>query len=452
MSDVFADRQLADIALEKLSLIRAPRGYGVYASAGAKYQFAVFGRDSLEVGEDLLFADQPLCKEILLAVARLQGQKLHVANEEEPGKIHHEYRAISLNGMPISRIAKLILDYLSSRWGGDVDGLRYYGSVDSTPLFVRLVGRYVAEYGPEILEEIVIDRHGRRRPMRDHVRAAAEWVRHRVEDSSWQLLEFQRFNPKGLPYQAWKDSETGYLHTDGTRANADGGIASIEVQGYAYDALVTASNLVALDNDDAEKYRQSAQKLQSQTLKLLWMDGKQPFFAIGLDRDGTGQARQIQTYTSNSAAVLDSGLLLDLPDATRAKYVDPIVDMIMSNEFLTDVGIRTRALRHTSLINFPDYHGSLVSWPKDTYDIAKGLRRHGFEVSATKLEDCLLAATDRSSEFYEFYYIDHEGNVEYRYGSHVRTVESSGKVNVPEPSQAWTISAIISIVYARGHL
>jgi len=453
MSDIVADQELADLALSRLAFIRAPRGFGVYASAGFKYRYAVYGRDSLEVGVDLLYVDPAITREVILTMAYLQGSRLKVRTEEEPGKIHHEYRSLRLGEVPVGIMARIILRYLGSQWGGEHQELCYYGSVDSTPLFVRLVDRYVTAHGPSILDEIITDRRGNKAVLREHVRTAAEWVKRRVDESEWHLLEFQRFNPRGLPYQAWKDSGTGYIHLDGSVANADGGIASVEVQGYAYDALKAASTLVARTPEEASQYEATARQVQKNTLDLLWTKhGRQSFFVIGLDRGPQGETRQIQTFTSNGAALLDSGLLLDLPDKARAEYAASITKVIMSSDFLTDVGVRMRALRHADLVNFADYHGSLVSWPKETYDIAKGMRRHGYVREATQLEERLLSAASRSGEFYEFYHVNRDGKVEYRYGSHRREIQSNGRVNVPEPSQAWTISATLSIIHGRGHL
>lgn len=453
MSNIVADQQLADLALSRLAFIRAPRGFGIYASAGLKYRYAVYGRDSLEAGEDLLHIDPSITREVILTMAYLQGSKLKLRTEEEPGKIHHEFRALRLGEVPVGIMARIIFRYLGSQWGGEHQELCYYGSVDSTPLFVRLVDRYVTVYGPSILDEIITDRRGNKAALREHVRSAAEWVKRRVDESPWHLLEFQRFNPRGLPYQAWKDSGTGYIHLDGSVANADGGIASVEVQGYAYDALLAASTLVARSPQEAKQYEATARAVQKNTLDLLWTKhGKQSFFCMGLDRGEQGETRQIQTFTSNSAALLDSGLLLDLPDKERLEYASSIAKVIMGHDFLTEVGVRMRALRHADLVDFADYHGSLVSWPKETYDIAKGLRRHGYVREATELEERLLAAAARSGEFYEFYHVSRDGKVEYRYGSHRREIQSSGRVNVPEPSQAWTIAAILSIIHSRGHL
>lgn len=435
-----------------VSLIRGEPGFGVYASLGPNYQYAIFGRDSLEFAEDLLDAHPELSREILFAVARLQGWRLESTSEEEVGKIHHEYRARKFGNTEVSEVANRVFDRLSPQWGGNDQELCYYGSIDTTPLFLRLLHRYVQNYGPEILEEVVTDRHEEISTMRHHARLSAEWLRNYVSASEWGLLEYRRLNPVGLPNQAWKDSEVSYLHLDGSRANADSGIASVEVQGYAYDALHAAAELVAGDEDEASYFLQLAASIQQQTLERLWMP-EEHFFAIGLDRDESWQTRQIRTIASNGAALLDSKLLLDLSEDARQEYVTPIARMIMSPDFLTDVGIRTRALRHVDLIDFADYHGAQVSWPKETYDIAKGLRRHGYDAAALELENRLLAAVQKSGEFYEFYYANRDGKIKYHYRNEhpdEPQFHEFGVALLPEPAQAWTMSAVLAIAMQRN--
>lgn len=437
--------------LQLLSLIRAEPGYGVYASLGPNYQFAIFGRDSLEAGEDFLDGHPELTREILVAMAKMQGWHHNETNEEEVGKGHHEYRARHFGGVPVPDVANQVFNHLSEQWGGDTQEMCYYGSVDSTPLFLRLLHRYVRRYDATLLDQVVTDQHQEQFTMRHHARLAAEWLRNKIAASDWGLLEYKRMNPVGLPNQAWKDSEVGYLHADGSRANADSGIASVEVQGYAYDALHAAAELIASDEEEASHFLQLAARLQEQTLERLWMPDEQ-FFAMGLDRDDTQNTRQIKTLTSNSAAVLDSKLLLHLPDEVRTHYVDPIVRTIMGPDFLTGVGIRTRALRHVDLVDFADYHGAQVSWPKETYDIAKGLRRHGYDAAAMELENRLLAAAQKSGEFYEFYYVNRDGKIKYHYrNEHPEEPQfhEFGVALLPEPGQAWTMSAILAIAHSR---
>lgn len=440
-----------DIIDALLALIKAPDSLGVYASVGPNYRYAIFGRDSLEVAEDLIDVRPALSREIILAIASMSGRFKDSSSEEEKGKIVHEYRARRFGGTAISHSAGQILDELSMAWGGTSDELRYYGSVDATPLFVRTVARYCESHDKELLDELVTDRYGVESSLRDNVRSAVEWVVGKVENSSWSLLEFQRLNPLGQPNQSWKDSKTSYLHYDGTPANADGGIASIEVQGLAYDALLAGAELVALDESEERYWRKLARTVQQQTIDHLWSDEDQ-FFVIGLDRspeDGT--SRQIRTITSNVAATLDSGIFLDLPDEQRLRYVEAIVERTMGEDFLTSAGIRCRSLSdERRLKKGADYHGALVTWPKETYDIIKGLKRHGYVEQAQLLQSKLRTTFETSGEFREFYYVKPDGDVKHYYRTeHPNEPQfyEDGAVDTPEPCQAWSLSAAVAIAH-----
>src|SRR5205085_443403 len=81
-----------------------------------------------------------------------------------------------------------------------------------------------------------------------------------------------------IPYQAWKDSGTSYLHADGSLAYYDQPIASVEVQGYAYDALLAAAQLLP---DRAEQCRQLASRLRQSLLEGFWMP-RSSYFAMAL--------------------------------------------------------------------------------------------------------------------------------------------------------------------------
>src|SRR5476651_1146319 len=77
---------------QALYSVTSKTGLGVYASSDRLFRGAVFGRDSLEVAEDLMYIKPRLVEKIILTMASLQGEDNNEANEEEPGKIIHEYR------------------------------------------------------------------------------------------------------------------------------------------------------------------------------------------------------------------------------------------------------------------------------------------------------------------------------------------------------------------------
>lgn len=439
------EKALADL----LALVRAPHGYGVYASIGPNYQYAVFGRDSLAFAEDVLERRPDLTREIIEVLARLQGRKTDFITEEEPGKIHHEYRALHFNGEHISEAATTVYSLLLPRWGHpEAKELLYYGSVDATPLFIRLVGLFVARHGPELLDKPLTHHSGETTTVRRAAGLALDWLMHKITASGWGLLEFKRLNPQGLLNQAWKDSDTAYMHLDGSTANADGGIASVEVQGYAFDALEAAAQILSPPAETQQQLRATTQKLAGQTADLMWMPEEQ-FFAMGIDRNTEGRSRQIKTLTSNAAALLRTGLLSALEPGTAKTYTQSIVRRLMDEtHFLTPAGIRARSLQHAGLLAYADYHGSQVTWPKDTLEAARGLRAQGFEQEANELEQRLVRYMQLSGEAYEFFYVDRQNRVKVHYRREhpdEPRFHDFGAANTPEPGQAWSLSAFACI-------
>lgn len=430
-----------------LRSVTSKSGKGVYASSDTLFKGAVFGRDSLEVADDLLLSRPRLARRILFALATLQGIHSSDVNEEEPGKIVHEYRTIVVDGKPLDDVSRHIFEELSTRWGGTEKELAYYGSVDATPHFIRTVGRYCKAKGTGVLDEKVVRRDGSVVTLRDSLLSAVDWLMDKLADSSSGLLEYYRRNPHGIFNQVWKDSREFYVHANGQLANHDQPIASIEVQGLAYDALRHAAILFP---QRANEFKQRAQRLRDRTLELLWMP-KKHYFVLGIDHRPDGRIRCIKITTANPAALLDSEFFDDVPPRDKKKYIKGIVRNIMGTDFLTDAGIRSRSIREGHLIKFWDYHGSYTTWPKETYDIAKGLRRQGFPKLAQQLENRLLNVIRKSRSYPEFVYVDHRGRVlagppAARLHGTLMLVDST---NEPESVQAWTVSAALAITMNR---
>ena len=177
-----------DPELDRFAKIRATENRGVWASGGDLYYGAVFGRDSIEVGEDMVdFAEnQELVREILLTMASHQGLTTDHLSESEPGRIHHEHRhrKDALNERSLD-----IFSTLTKKWGGKEDSFVYYGSVDATPLFLRLVGKYVRRYGSKILDERIIGVDGNARRFVDHAELAGGWLVDKINKSDIGLIE-----------------------------------------------------------------------------------------------------------------------------------------------------------------------------------------------------------------------------------------------------------------------
>lgn len=435
-------------ALWDLRRVSSP-SLGIVASDGALFAGALFGRDALESAEDLLPFRPALAARVLFSLAQRQGLADAPpgpgSSEEERGKIHHEARSLTIDGRPVPpALARMIAD-LSSKWGGTADGFVYYGSLDATPLFVRLAGRYCQLYGTGILATPVVGRDGRTRTLGDCVVAATEWIERSLASSRTGCLEFHRRNPLGLRNQAWTDSMTGIVLPDGTLANHGGPIAPVEVQGVAYDALLAAAELTeGTDPARAHRWRRAAVRLQYALLNGFW-DGKTRAFARALDRDPTTkEVRRIMTKSSSQLTLLDTRVFDDLPSTLRHRAVGALVADACGARFLTDVGIRCRAVGATRMRGLDDYHGSSAVWPKETYDIAKGLRRQGFPRLADELERRILNGVNVFGANTEFFYVDGRGRAA------TALVPSTARrairgTNIPDAAQAWTVAAVYAI-------
>jgi glycogen debranching enzyme len=431
-----------------LRAVTSKDGKMIYASSDRQFKGAFFTRDALEVAEDLMAIKPKLAKNILLSVARFSGTGNNEMSEEEYGKLSHEYRSVIVDGKPIDKTSQEIFNRLSFKWGGNQQQMVYYGAADTTPHFLRTLGMYCSQQGKAILDlPVTLAQDGKTLPLHMIAERALNWTQQAIADSGSGLLEFQRRNPQSPLNHLWKDSDEFYVHEDGHLANHSQPIASVEVQGTVYDAFLAAGELGLTDK---AKSRHAAHAIRDKTLELLWQNDRQ-YFALGCDYDPVGAVRVITTSTANPAGLLDTRFFDDLPEEKRQQYITGIVKTIFSKDFLTNVGIRSRSLAAAHVIPFWDYHGSYASWPKETYDIAKGLRRQGFPALCEQLENRLLNIVLKTRQYAEFYYVDDHGRIlkQSPTGLARKDVFIVDSPNTPESIQAWTVSAIYAITSQR---
>lgn len=435
-------------ALATLRKLDTTEGKGLFTSAGENFNNAIFGRDSLIASGELLGWDPRIAHEVILTLATLQGTRNRQKSDEEPGRIHHENR--NFKTWEASPLKKAAFEAMSYLWGGNFKEMTTYFSIDATPRFILLIADYAKEH-PDILGEKVTRGDGQEITVEQSMVDATEWIAGHVAESG--LVEVGRHNRIGLIHQTWKDSPTGYIQENGKIANVVEPIAYLNVQTIAADSLSAAAGLVFEDRQDqAEHWQTKAETIIQNTVKKFWIEDKQ-FFAAAIDKDNLGDERQLQVLQSDAGWMLNSNFFDNLPESDRAKYVSAVVKELFSEDFLTDVGIRSRALQYADKLNLADYHGSLVSWPIDTYMIAQGLRKQGLPKLAQQLESRILNAVNMSGDYYEFFYVQPDGKVllDPEGAKKDRTNAENLPIQMyPESDIAWTVAAVFMIKLRNG--
>ena len=360
----------------------------------------VYGRDSLMAA--LFVGDLfPLLREAtVLYLADYQGQRYDAWHEEEPGRIAHMI------------------------WNPNRDtnlGYPYFGTVDATPHFIS-AAMHAIQARPTFEGEI-----------RDALAAAVAWLLRRLASDNLGLLSHQRVNSHGIANQVWKDSWDSMSHVDGTVANHTAPVASLEAQALAYDALVEVGELHAAD------------RLARSVEKHFWLGD---FYAIGVDRDpATGAPRPLSTRASNMGWLLRSRLLDGREDRQRR-----IVELLFSDEFLAESGVRTLSNREVRFRS-RSYHNGTV-WPHDNYLISLGLEQRGFVDEAQELRRRLASFCRATHRFPEFVGGGGPGEAPFT----KRIVDVYDTINdrpnrIEQPPQeivCWTVAAMVAVEHAGG--
>jgi glycogen debranching enzyme len=318
---------------------------------GVPWFMTVFGRDSIITAYEAIHVHAELAQATLEALAHLQSTEWDSWRDTEPGKILHELRRGILAAT------------------GRIPHTPYYGSHDSTPLWLILLDEYERWTGDT----------GFVRSMEKHARAALEWLEGPADLDGDGYIEYRKRSDsdKALDNHCWKDSSDSIRFADGRQAEPP--IAVCEHQGYAYDARLRTARLLREvwdDEEEAQRLEHEAEKLKKRFNKDFWSTSRR-HYVLALDKE----KEQVDSMTSNVGHLLWSGIV----DERRAAAT---VRRLMREDMFSGWGIRSMSSDDAGF-NPLEYHCGTV-WPHDTAIVAAGMRRYGYTEEAAKVCNALL--------------------------------------------------------------
>jgi glycogen debranching enzyme len=339
------EKSRADLALLVTDLETGP-----YPCAGIPWFSTCFGRDGILTAWQVLWADPSLAKGVLTYLAKYQATEVDPFRDSAPGKIQHETRR--------GEMANL----------GEVPFGRYYGGVDTTPLFVALAGAYAERTGDMAL----IDE------LWPALLAAVGWIENYGDTDGDGLIDYARGASSGLANQGWKDSQDSVFHADGRFAV--GPIALVEVQGYAFAAYRAMAMLARRRGEPHDAWNAKAEHIREAVERRFWMEDH-GFYAIAVD--GAGDLCRV--LSSNPGHLLFTRLVT--PERARL-----VADHLLSRRFAAGWGVRTLAVGEPRF-NPMSYHNGSV-WPHDTALATLGLSHYGERDGVVALTAAMFETAD----------------------------------------------------------
>jgi glycogen debranching enzyme len=325
------DRSIADLAALRM---RTGEYRRPLFAAGMPWFMTVFGRDTAITSLQTLLLGPEIAIGALDALTELQARTEDAAIDAEPGKIIHEVRE--------GRCAQTWFP-------------RYYGSIDSTPLYLVLL----AEAWRWTDDASFVRR------LRGPALLALEWIDRYGDRDGDGFVEYSRKVDSGLANQSWKDLETRSASRTArsqSRRSRRSRCRGTSTTRAARRAGPRGCGETAL----AERLERETDELRARFDEAFWVE-RGGFYALALD----GQKRRVDSRSSNMGHLLWSGIVLP-------ERVGKVVDQLLSEELWTGWDPRWRATPPRSTRSAT----TTARWPHDTALAAWGLARHGYVAEA----------------------------------------------------------------------
>ncbi|MBW4025572.1 MAG: hypothetical protein HIU92_21070 [Proteobacteria bacterium] len=378
-------------SLSDLALLDVRRGEQRFTAAGIPWFVGLFGRDSLLPTIQCLAFNPDLGPRTARALARWQGKQYDNETREEPGKILHELR--------VGELAHL----------HEVSQTPSYAAVDSTLLFLIAIARHVGWTGDLGLFQ----------ELRSNVDAALGWLGRKLAEGKGYVT-YNGLAEEGQPInQSWRDSGTGVLRKDGTYPVPP--LALVEVQGYAFQAMILMAGLLRRTGDakQAEALDAAANELRERFQQDFWIEDE-GCYCLALEHG----SRQVASITSNAAQVLWTGI-------ASPEQASRVAVRIMKSDMFSGWGVRTLSADHAAFDPLAYQQGSV--WAFDNALIVSGLHRYGEDTAAVRI----TAATFDTAHGFRLGRLP-----EFIAGTQRQPGDGPTRTPRADPLQAWSAAAL----------
>lgn len=302
----------------------------------------------------------PIFRNDLFFLAKTQGVKDDPQTDEKKGKTIHEDRRGPENQPTLQKLE-------AGDWPvkGEKDNLwlRYWGSVDSTPLFIMAVNLYLKITGDnQLLEEIGPEFEA----------SCQHLLTKENHQTGLVLFEGKKTKGKGgLYHQNWMDSR---------ESNPSPPIYYTEVQGYYYRANQVAAELLGGKNPQlAQDLTERADKLKK-TFNQEFFWPEQHYYYAAIQVEG-GRLKPVKEVRSSPAHELYCGII-------DQEKIQDVASRIMEDDLHGPIGIRTLSSKSPDYLRqdrHRDYYHNGPVWPHDNALIVLGLRKNGRNKDADRI-------------------------------------------------------------------